>query len=244
MKKFLLGSVAFAMLAGPAAAADLPAKAPIYKAPPPVMAYSWTGCYIGGNAGGLWTDKDWSDPATGDVFAKHHANGFLGGVQVGCNYQTGAFVFGVQGDYDWTDADGQGVDLFDPATTERTRVRGLASVTGRVGYAWDRALLYVKGGGAWERDRFDFLDTATGVSFATASETRGGWTFGGGIEYAFWQNWTAFVEYDYYDFGRHRVTFTDTGGGIFDVDIKERKSVVKGGINWKFDWGGPVVARY
>ncbi len=246
MKKLLLGSVAFAMLvAGPALAADLPAKAPIYKAPPPVAAYSWTGCYVGGNIGGLWASKDWTDAASGLPITSHDPSGFIGGGQVGCNYQFSSIVIGVQGDWDWTDTSADSADLLIAGHTDRTKIKWLASVTGRIGYAWDRALLYVKGGGAWERDDYSVFDTPTGIVDATARETRGGWTVGVGAEYAFWQNWSAFVEYDYYDFGKRANTFTDGTGAVFGVaDIKERKSVVKGGINWKFDWGGPVVARY
>ncbi len=242
MKKFLLTGVALsALIAGPAMAADLPVRAPVYKAPPPVPVYfSWTGCYFGGHVGGLWAKKDWTYvtfPA-GVAAGSHDADDIIGGVQVGCNYQVGQVVFGIQGDYGWTDAHGSHNDLFFAGFTDHSRIRSLASVTGRIGYAWDRFLGYVKGGGAWERDNYEFA--FGGATFSTASETRGGWTVGVGGEYAF-TNWlTGFVEYDYYDFGTRSNTFTD--GTI--VDIRERKSVVKGGINFKFGWDGPVAARY
>jgi outer membrane immunogenic protein len=229
-------------------AADLPVRAPAYKAPPPVVTYySWTGCYIGGHVGGLWVSKDWSDadplsPVLGQSIGSHDANGWLGGAQIGCNYQVGGWVFGIQGDYAWTSATGSSADLLNPpAGTIESSVKGLASVTGRVGYAWDRFLGYVKGGGAWEKDEY----TATVPGFiGTASETRTGWTVGVGGEYAFTYNLTGFIEYNYYDFGNKSLTFTDQFGGLYGIaDIKETKSVVKIGVNWKFGTG-PVVANY
>jgi outer membrane immunogenic protein len=241
MKKLLLSGVASAMLfAGPALAADLPAKAPIYKAPPPVSMFSWTGCFIGGHAGGSWSDKDWSDTPTGALRSSNDPSGFLGGAQVGCDYQFSQFVIGLQGDYSWTDADHDTTDLFAAAHTDRTKLKGLASVTGRLGYAFDRGLFYVRGGGAWERADYVLFDTPTGTVDGTAKETRSGWTAGVGAEYAFLQNWSAFVEYDYYDFGTRNLVFTDGS----PITVKETQSVVKGGINWRFNWGGPVVARY
>jgi outer membrane immunogenic protein len=262
MKKLLLSFTAITAIgAGSALAADMPVKA-IYKAPP-VYAFSWTGCYIGGNAGGLWQRKDYTVAAPlgaipigvaaipaapiGTNLGSHDANSWVGGVQAGCNYQFGNWVVGIQGDYDWTDATGTHSDLYFLTVTDRSRARSLGSVTGRVGYAWDRFLGYVKGGGAWERDNYDsYLTAAPATIVTTASETRGGWTVGIGGEYAF-TNWlTGFVEYDYYDFGTRTNAFVSptTGVTIVNVDLRERKSVVKVGLNFKFgDWS-PVVARY
>jgi outer membrane immunogenic protein len=122
-------------------------------------------------------------------------------------------------------------------------------VTGRVGYAWDRFLAYVKGGVAWERDNYDFSATFNGVQFfgANASQTRTGWTVGVGGEYAFTDYLTGFVEGDYYDFGTVSTNFTTFPVVFtFPIDIKERKFVAKAGFNWKFNWGAPaaVVTRY
>jgi len=246
MKQFAIATVALAALgATPALAADLPVRQPAYKAPPaPVVAYyNWSGCYFGGHAGGLFARKDWSDAITGDSFGSHDANSWLAGAQVGCNIQvSGGWVFGVQGDYAWSDADGSNVDVF--GFTNHSRVKSLASVTGRVGYAWDRFLGYVKGGGAWERDDYTVFNPA-GVVAATASETRGGWTVGIGGEYAFTDWLTGFAEYDYYDFGTRTNTFITPAGGTFGfADIREHKSVVKVGLNFKFGGWGPVIAKY
>jgi outer membrane immunogenic protein len=127
----------------------------------------------------------------------------------------------------------------------------VASVTGRIGYAWDRFLGYVKGGGAWERDELTIDFFNTGV-IGSRSDTRSGWTIGIGGEYAF-TNWiTGFVEYDYYNFGGRsndfvcgpRACFANT----FDlpIDVKETKSVFKVGLNFLFNGvgKGPLTARY
>ncbi|HET7252512.1 MAG TPA: porin family protein, partial [Xanthobacteraceae bacterium] len=111
MRKLLLGTVALVALVGPAAAADM--RPPVYKAPPPVVpVWSWSGCFLGGHAGGLWTKQDWTNRTPGgDFFGEslggHHVDSWLGGVQAGCDYQfAGGFVIGIQGDYGWTDAEG------------------------------------------------------------------------------------------------------------------------------------------
>jgi outer membrane immunogenic protein len=260
LKKFALSLCMLAASAASALAADLPAR--VYtKAPvaPPVVVYNWTGCYVGGNGGGLWVRKDWRRTITQEIMGSHDADGGLGGAQAGCNYQTGNWVFGIQGDYAWTNASGSNIDLSQPFVQiyDHSQIDGLGSVTGRAGYAWDRFLAYVKGGGAWERDRYSLyfgqvptltlqtLALQPGTVISTAAETRQGWTVGVGGEYVFWKNLSGFIEYDYYGFGTRTNTFTNVNtGGQQLYDIRERKSVVKAGLNWKFDWAQPVVAKY
>jgi len=247
MRNLLLASSALVatMMIGPANAADLRVKAPLYKAPPPVV-FTWTGCYVGGHVGGLWAHKDWTlappDPVT--PLGSHDANSWLGGIQAGCDYQfAGNWVVGIQGDYAWTDAKGSHVDFVD-GTNDQTRIRSLATVTARVGYAWNRFLGYVKGGAAWERDDYTRFVLGTGVFADSAQETRGGWTVGVGGEYAFTDYLSGFLEYNYYNFGSRTLTFVDAAGAFVDnIDIRERKSVLRAGLN--FRWGaGPVVAKY
>jgi len=247
MKRFLLGGLALVLIAGsPATAADMAVKAPLAKAPA-VYGYSWTGCYGGGHVGGLWASKDWTlafpDPIT--PLGGHDANSWLGGLQAGCDYQfANKFVIGIQGDYAWTGATGSHVDVID-GTRDQTRIRSIGTVTGRIGYGWDRWLGYVKGGWAWERDRYDRNDLVTGLLVGSATETRGGWTVGVGGEYAFTNFASAFAEYNYYDFGTRTLTFLDPVGVFNDnISIRERKSVVRVGLNFRWGGDGPVVAKY
>ena len=114
LKKFLLAVTAFTTIEGSALAADLAVRRPpppAYVQPVVVPLYTWTGCYVGGNAGGLWARTEWNDSVFGD-FGTGTASGGLGGLQGGCNYQTGAWVFGIQGDYDWTSATNDTTNVF------------------------------------------------------------------------------------------------------------------------------------
>jgi outer membrane immunogenic protein len=243
MKKILLTAVALtALVAAPAIAADV--GQPVYRAPPPapiygppVYGFGWTGCYIGGHIGGLWAHKNWFDHNPGSATfglsdGTHDPSGFLGGLQAGCDYQfAGGFVVGASGDYAWTDAESSNLSILFPGFTNHSKVNSLASVTGRIGYAWDRFLGYVKGGGAWENDDHFFTD---GITTGTASLTRGGWTVGFGGEYAFTNFVSGFVEYNHYGFGNRDVLFT--GNSTFTYGIRETKDVVKAGLNLR--WGG------
>ena len=251
MKKFLrAGLAATALLGGTAQAADLARPVPAYRPAPVIAFFTWTGCYVGGNVGGVWVQKEWFDDVprfAGTSMGTHTASGWLGGVQGGCNYQVGGWVFGIQGDYDWANATGNNVNALFPLLTDRSNVRSLSSVTGRVGYAWNRFLFYVKGGGAWERD--DYAALIGGFNLATASETRSGWTVGVGGEYAFLDWLTGFVEYDFYGFGTRTSTFATCtvpacGAVTVPVDIKESNNVFKVGLNFKWSPTAPLVGRY
>jgi outer membrane immunogenic protein len=111
-------------------------------------------------------------------------------------------------DYDWTNASGSNTNALFPGLRDSSKIKSLSFVTGRVGYAWDRFLGYVKGGGAWERDEYAVTgDSGGGSILATGSETRSGWTVGIGGEYAFTNNLTGFIEYDWYRFGTRTVNF-------------------------------------
>jgi outer membrane immunogenic protein len=243
MKKLLLASVGIAALAmsGAASAADLSRPAPAFKAaPPPAVIYSWTGCYVGGNIGGLWAKKDWRFAGANE--GSNEPTGFMGGAQIGCDYQfAGGFVIGAAGDWDWTDANDSHRSNIFGAYTDTSKVQSLGSATGRIGYAWDRFLGYVKGGGAWEWDEFSYAGPTT----ASTKQTRSGWTIGIGGEYAFTNFLSGFIEYDYYDFGTKDVVLRDQTTNVnFTYNIKEQKSVVKAGINLRWGGAGPVVARY
>src|SRR6266542_5091555 len=245
MKKILLAGVAgVALLAGaPAHAADL-GRPPPYRPPPPVVVpvpiFSWTGCYIGGHIGGGLASKtvSASEIAPGISFTGHTI-GFLGGGQVGCNYQFAPnWVIGIEGDGSAADIKGEVTATVLTITgTAHAKTDWIASATGRIGWAWDRWLLYAKGGAAWAGDKYS-LFIPVFPEQETASETRKGWTVGGGIEWAFWNNWSVKGEYNYYDFGTSSVTLVGTFAGapiqVPGVEIRQRISVGKLGINYRF----------
>src|ERR1700738_3909666 len=171
-------------------------------------------------------------------FGDEAASGGLGGVQVGCNYQIGQWVLGVQGDWDWISATNSTANIAFPLFTDQSDTKSLASVTGRAGYAWGRFLLYGKGGGAWLRSDFS-LQTAGAVF--SVSETRSGWTVGVGGEYAFLDWLTGFIEYDHYGFRDDNGVSFGCGAlcpirtvTAFPIDIRTDIDVVKAGLNLKF----------
>ena len=240
MKRVLLTAIALAALAAPAMAADMPVK---YRPPPPAPVYfSWTGCYFGGNIGGLRVNKEITGPFGGSISGD--ASSWVAGVQGGCNYQfAGGFVIGIQGDYGWTDAEGSHDSARESGVAYHSKTKSLASVTGRVGYAWDRFLGYVRSGGAWQRNDYSASTIILGTVYA-GTETRSGWTIGVGGEYAFTNFLSGFVEYSYYDYGTGRIGLTPLLAGLRPglVDVKESTSVVRAGLNFRF--GGYAAAPY
>jgi outer membrane immunogenic protein len=204
--------------------------------------WDWTGCYAGGHAGGLWGDSNrWVPRTPGGAFegvslGGHSVNGFIGGVQGGCDYQApSGVVIGVAGDYGWTDADGTHPSARETGVFYHSDVEGLASVTGRLGYSFDRVLLYVEGGAAWERVDYRASTTMIGTAYR-ASDTRSGWTIGGGGEYAFTDRLSAFVEYSHYDFGAERIMLNPQFSFLPTafVDIDDTANVVRAGVNLRF----------
>jgi outer membrane immunogenic protein len=245
MRKLILAGVSvIVLLGGSSNAADLP---PVYAPIPAplVPVFNWTGCYIGGNAGGIWVNSDWVDTILGD-FGSNTPSGVLGGAQAGCNYQasgaTGGLVVGIQGDYDWTNINSSIANGFPLAVavglTDQTQIKSLASVTGRVGGAWDRFLAYVKAGGAWLQGNYGFQTFGTPIA-PTVSLRQTGYTVGVGGEYAF-LNWlTGFIEYDYYHFGDNTsstlvCTAAVCGIATTGVSVRSNINVVKAGLNLKF----------
>jgi outer membrane immunogenic protein len=238
MKKLLLGAAALIAFAAPAAAADMPPR-PYSKAPPPTApaaVYNWTGFYIGGHVGGAFA---------GDESLQSSDARFLGGVQGGFDYQFApTWVLGVEAQYSWLPSGNDNGVLF-PAGTLVTASNNdqLGSVTGRLGYTWGPALLYAKGGYAW-RGNNDISVTFAGVpqAFATSGNHKDGYTVGGGLEYMFAPNWSAKAEYQYYNFGS--TTFTAGPPDIVGARFRDDEHTVKAGLNYRFGWGGPLVAKY
>jgi outer membrane immunogenic protein len=242
MKNFLLATVALTAVVAalPAGAADLGARAPYYQKAPAYMApiYNWTGFYIGGHIGGVFSsDNNFSGLATGN-----NGNGrFLGGAQVGADWQFAPnWVLGAQGQYSWLD--GHVGAAFPGGLAYINNQRGLGSVTGRIGYTWGPGLLYVKGGYAYSDNNEKVTFGGVPVAFVTNGDHRNGYTVGAGLEYMFAPSWTAFGEYQYYNFGKANFTapLALVPVGSFTTD----DHVVKAGVNYRFNWGGPVAARY
>ena len=223
---------AFALLAGLASTSAYAADAVIYEPPAPAPVYqevpifSWTGGYIGLQGGGLWSDSNVDNLDTdlfdgdrdgfGDSF-----NGGLFGVYAGYNWQSGPWVFGAEGDFNgvWNDETfnilGQDVDV---------GTDYLASLRGRVGYAFDRTLIFATGGVAFTQFSAE-ADFGNNVSF-NADQNFTGWTVGAGAEYAFTNNWIGRVEYRYYDFS------DDVLDGFADVGVTTNTLTV--GVSYKF----------
>jgi outer membrane immunogenic protein len=253
MRSFIL---AIGLLSGlstiPAVAADMPVKAPART--PVEVAYNWTGFYIGAHVGGVWGNKDLNRvslpgiPNAPEPFGSHDVSGVIGGGQIGFNWQTGRLVLGIEAQVSWTNADGEHVIQPAQDTRARTELNWFGTAAVRVGYTWDRALIYLKGGAAWIDEDYFLSQVQTGELLATASETRWGWMVGAGVELALSGNWSAKLEYNYMDFGNELrdFTFTPALGGTFccGVNIEQHLHVVKFGINYRFAAGAPVVARY
>jgi len=224
---------------GVASAADLPAKAPIYKAAPVT---NWTGFYVGAHGGGDWFYKDWFAPTTAlngvqnRAVGSHTASNWLAGGQFGFNYQTGIWVWGIDAQISATRLEGSNENIVAPVVVNHSKTDALATVAARFGVAWDKTLFYAKGGGAWAHDTFWTALPSVGVPIGqSATVSRWGWMIGVGAEYAFAPNWSVFAEYDYLDFGRQRVTLAPVASPFgFEYDIKQTIQIVKVGLNYKF----------
>jgi outer membrane immunogenic protein len=285
MKRILLATASLLAIGSVAMAADLPSA----KGPPPapiayVPAFTWTGFYVGLNAGYSWNNNDLTygfqtfDWWTGDNIwtgyprsADVSSNGFTGGAQAGYNYQFGAFVVGVEADIQYVDGqktwnyansgtfttgplDGESYAL---GLTAKSGIDWLGTVRARVGYAADRFLIYATGGLAYGNSDSSatIIGTTSGVTdhpFGTKyyfanwngnnSDTKVGYAVGGGVEYAFTNNWTVRAEYLYYNLGSDTyqpLGYWDQGTGTVGNRVPSIKSEINGsllrlGVNYKF----------
>lgn len=251
MKKVLLVTASLIALgaAAPAMAADLAAR-PYAKAPPMIAAvYDWSGFYIGANGGWGSSHNSWTNTAVGGVLfaplgeGSHDASGGTVGGQIGYRFQSGNWVFGLEAQGNWADFSGSNVSLAGLGTTNRTKIEAFGLFTGQIGYAFNNALFYVKGGAAVTDNKYEGLFLGAVVDRAT--DTRWGGTVGVGLEYGFAPNWSVAAEYDHLFMGTNSRQFT----GVFPVagitrndDIKQDADLVTVRLNYRF--GGPVVGRY
>jgi outer membrane immunogenic protein len=254
-KLFYLGAAGLALtLAGPAFAADMgmPVKAPF------AQRFSWTGCYVGGHVGGAWESKNATDPVllvqdnpnfggpgttVGTTTTHVGPSGAVIGGQIGCDYQFSPnFVAGIEGAASGGTMKGStrvGLPASVPDTALVTaKTNFIPSVTARLGFAADHWLFYAKGGVAWAADKYSVTGTYAGTPFDFEGlSTRTGWTGGAGVEWAFADDWSARLEYDYYGFGTQTVTMNDTTNGLGPLSIKQSIQTVKLGVNFHV-WGG------
>ena len=150
-----------------------------------------------------------------------------------------SWVFGLEAQGNWADFKGSNVSAIFPSTTNQTKIDSFGLFTGQIGYAWDRALFYVKGGAAVTDNKYTSITTGVGGGVDTANETRWGAAVGAGFEYAFAPGWSLGFEYDHLFMGNNDVV---SNAGFIADHIKEDVDLFTARVNYKF--GGPVVARY
>ena len=266
MKRILIVAMVVAMAsliaASRASAADLPVPGPAPAYYPVAAVYDWGGGYIGINGGYAFGQSEWSDdgpnPSGNASSGNFHVNGGLVGATIGVSGQWGAWVFGVEGDFDWQGLKGSSSSAFctsiltssvatiPPATGAglscKTASNWLGTLRARFGYAWDRVLVYGTAGGAGA----NVQTSLNGMPVQTNPEF--GWTVGAGLEWAFADNWTAKVEYLFVDLGKAPCNHGYSCG--YDAAamagppvvpavnandaVKLNENIVRVGVNFKF----------
>jgi outer membrane immunogenic protein len=210
------------------------------KAAPAAAVYDWSGFYLGGQAGGVYGRNNVTTPG-GELLnpiSIHDGAFFAGGG--GYNFQSGNLVYGIDADFSGV-LGGRALSArqqtIAPGVFAKSEAdpKWLATVSGRLGFAADNWLLYVKGGGAWAKTDYKAtVETGAGVELATqsAGATRSGWLVGAGIDYAWNRNWVSRIEYNYIDFGTKRGDYTFVG--LNAADYKSSAHLVKAGLAYKF----------
>jgi outer membrane immunogenic protein len=275
MKRILLASVAALGLAGTASAADLAVRAPVVYAPVFTWTGCYLGVnggWIGSDESYRSHYDTWLAPTAADLaviadtnnsYGPQDSAGTVGG-QFGCQSQIGNWVIG--GEWDWNYSGLTEDNLWvwnDPnnffanvnSFTQRTHKEfdWFSTVRARLGLAWDRVLVYATGGFAYAAfDAYTQVDWLDAANFLIANQFAGsyrerriGYTVGGGLEWAFANNWTAKAEFLYLDFGSFDYVSPDGGGNYWYTSVDTKEYVARIGINYLFHTGGlPVVARY
>ncbi|MCX7318472.1 MAG: outer membrane beta-barrel protein [Hyphomicrobiales bacterium] len=236
MKKILLATVAITILgAASASAADMAPRS-YTKAPPMpvVVAYNWSGFYAGIMGGYGWSDRVRID---GFALQTNDIKGGFGGGTIGYNWNIpgGGWLWGLE--VDAAASDMRYSETIVGVVTVEDKIRAFGSVTGRLGITSGAALFYAKGGYAWADNR---ISIAVPAASASQSKVHSGWTVGGGVEYMFAPSWSLKGEYMYADYGN--AAYGDPAVGLTNLSVTTH--TVKGGVNYHFNWGGPVVARY
>jgi outer membrane immunogenic protein len=257
MRKHVFGTAAVlvaAVAGGPVFAADLPAAPQVYAPqpapPPPPPRFSWTGCYLGIDGGGGFgraqpvAASSLRNDVTGlPITNPFNLSGGVFGGEVGCNYQISAAVIGVANDFSWTNLSGSGPDIppFTAGATNTVNESWLDTVRGRVGFAWDRVLIYGTGGAAFARVGINVCGAT--MLCVSDSQVRTGWAAGAGVEWAAWSvpggNLTFKIEYLHVDLGNDVLINPPVmiGTTVFNSrNVRLTDDILRGGVNWKFDW--------
>jgi outer membrane immunogenic protein len=271
MKKMLLGTVALVALAGPAFAADMAPRMYTKAAPVVAPIYNWSGFYAGIHAGYTFGDRTNVETSgilpinVLNVGAGARAasvgldrDGFIGGGQIGWNWQSNSpWVWGLEADISYTDVNTTAnfVTILPPGApfngaapggsplnnTLSSKMDYFGTVRGRLGYAWDRTLIFATGGLAYGQieNSAVFNNAANVPQFAGSTRnTKTGYSVGGGIEHAWTGNWTVKAEYLYYDLGTNDVTVPIlpgvAGAGGYISSFKNDGHIVRAGLNYKF----------
>ena len=239
-----LGSV----LGGSAFAADLPSRSapPVYMPPPPPI-FTWSGVYLGGQIGYRFGTSSsnlfptGTGPGFGVGLGNYSPGGVVGGAHVGYNYQIGMIVAGLEGDIEGSSYNGsQGI----PGAALKTTSNFDSSIRGRLGFAFDRALIYSTGGVAFAQFRNQFF--AGGLA-DDQTTWRAGWTLGAGLEYAITNNWSVRAEYRYTDYGRYTDLLGVTTAGASSIRKHDTDNSIRAGFSYKFDMfapPAPILAKY
>jgi outer membrane immunogenic protein len=238
--KFVIVTGALLASVVSASAADL---APVAAEPvaPVILPFSWTGFYVGAHIGYAWGNENDTlsgapviipPPTETLALDSFHVNGVIGGIHAGYNYQfenTG-FVVGLEGDVDASGLNGDDSIVTGDGTSRLSMHNNWqGSIRARLGYAFDRFLVYATGGVAFAdvKERWNLFD---GTIIGSDNKTRTGWTVGGGVEYAFTDHWIGRAEIRYSDFGKSN--YTVGGGARFKAGFDETAGIL--GISYKF----------
>lgn len=245
IKGTLCASVLASLLgmSAPVNAADI--RPPVYKAPPVAAPpFSWTGFYIGANVGAGWNQGTVTDSLFGVNFDNGSDAAFVGGGQIGVNYQINNFVFGVEGDFDWlanNNNSSVGTVIGGNTFQATSNNRWITTLAGRAGIAADRWLYYLKGGGGWVgNSSFTVTNVTTGTSVTgSGNNSNSGWLLGGGVEWAFADNWSVRAEYDFLGLSSRSFAVPATvpviGGDVFTLHDRDVQMLTVG-INYRFNW--------
>jgi outer membrane immunogenic protein len=238
-----------------ASAADMLVKAP--PPPPPSVAFNWTGFYVGIEGGGGWGHAEDTDALPFDSGRFAVTGGLIGGT-LGYNWQFNRIVLGLEGDGSaaWIKGTTVGTLPFPPFGNCGglpphcdSDLRALGTFRARAGVTFDKFLPYMTGGLAVGSLHGHEGDTLANGAVGNATTTVTGWTVGGGIEAAFAPNWSAKVEYLHVDFGNHAI-FNDIvplippASIVLAEHVRYTTEILRVGLNYKFNWAAPVVAKY